>query len=132
MRHLSREDILPREKSENSAGQEISSADKAPHRKACVCASSGQDSARTIIWTLAWDVDFAAIAKEIGKSTSGLQVDFFVHESSRYVKRLRAHPAKDRQTRAALAQNRFTRIDPNLFATPQGGARSSEQGVIEP
>jgi hypothetical protein len=77
-------------------------------------------------------VDFAAIAKEIGKSTSGLQVDLSVHEPSRHVKCLRASPAKDRQTRAALAQNRFTRIDPNAFATPQGGARSSEQGVIEP
>jgi aminoglycoside phosphotransferase family enzyme len=127
-----RGEILPREKSANSSGQEISSAHKATQRRARVRDSSGQDSVRTIIRTLAWHVDFAAIAKEIGKSTSGLQVDFFVHESSRHVKRLRASPAKDRQTRAALAQNRFTRIDPNPFATPQGGARSSEQGVIEP
>jgi len=131
MRHLSRGEILPREKSTNSAGQEISSAHKATHRRARVCGPSGQDSARTIIRTLAWNVDFAAIAKKIGKSTSVLQVDLSVHEPSRNVKRLRASPAKDRQTLAAVAQTRRTRIDPNPFATPNGGARSSKQGVIE-
>jgi hypothetical protein len=132
MRYLPREEILRRGKSANPAGQEISSAHKATYRKACVCGSSGQDSARTIIYTLARDVDFAAAAKKIRKSTSGLQVDLSVHEPSRHVKRLRASPAKDRQTLAALAQTRLTRIDPNPFATPKGGARSSEQGVIEP
>ncbi len=132
MRHLSREEILPREKAANSAGQEISSAYEAAHRTARACGSPWQDPARTIIYALARDVDIAAGAKQIRKSTSGLQVDLSVHEPSRHVKRLRASPAKDRQTFAALAQTRFTRIDPNAFATPQGGARSSEQGVIEP
>jgi hypothetical protein len=60
MRHLSGKEILRREKSATFAGQEISCAHKATHRKARVCVTSGQDSARTIIQSLARHVDPAA------------------------------------------------------------------------
>jgi len=69
---LSREDILPCEKSANSAGQKVSSPHKATHRKARVYGASGQDSPQTIIYTLARHVDLAPVAKRIGESTAGL------------------------------------------------------------
>jgi hypothetical protein len=50
-------------------------------------------------------VDLATVAKEIEKSTSGVQIDLSVHKPSRRVESLCASPAKDRQALAALDQN---------------------------
>ena len=45
---------------------------------------------------MARHVDLAAVAKKIGKSTSGVPVDLSVHEPSRRVERLRAAAEEDR------------------------------------
>src|SRR5438874_1083902 len=59
MQRLPSKEILPRQGAPKSAGQTISSTDQANDRNARVCISPRQDSARTIICTLARDVDFA-------------------------------------------------------------------------
>src|SRR6266540_13795 len=75
---------------------------------------------------LARPVDFAAAANKTGKSTADLQIDLSVHKSSGGVKRLRPTPARNRQNLAALDRNRFTRLHPDPFSTPEGIATSSQ------
>src|SRR5437667_12159311 len=127
MRHLPRKKILPREKSGSNPDQEIPTAHKAARRRARICSSSGQDSARTILQTLARHVDLAATASQTGKSAANLHIDLSVHASSRCVESLRATPSKDRELLAALDQNRFTRLDPDAFAPPKSGAAPSQR-----
>jgi len=125
MRHLPREEILPREKSANSAGQEISIAHKATHRRARVCRPSRQDPPRTIIHTVARHVDFAAAAKESRKSKANLQIDLSLHKSSGCFERLRAAPAQIQYILAVLDQTQFTRGNSDSLASPQSIAASS-------
>jgi hypothetical protein len=96
VQHLPGKKILPRKKSGNAAGQEISLAYDATRRKTRICGSSRKDFARTIIQTLARHVDFASAANRPDKPTIDLQVDLSVHKSPGRVECLRAAQAKDR------------------------------------
>jgi hypothetical protein len=67
-------------------------------------------------------VDLAAVAKQSGKTTSGVRVDLSVHEPSRHLERLRIAAAENRQSLTALDQNRFARLYSNPFASSKGAS----------
>lgn len=67
-------------------------------------------------------MDLAAVAKQSDKTTAGVQVDLSVHEPFRHLERLRIAAAENRQSLAAVDQNRFARIYSNPFASSKGAS----------
>jgi hypothetical protein len=116
MRDLSRQQILPRKKSQNPSEKESATSNNTTSRKSHLHGSIEQDFASAGRLSLARHVDLAAVASKIRKSTSGIQIDLSFHVSSRHVERLRVSPAQNRQALAALDQNRFARLNSNTVA----------------
>src|SRR5204862_2913001 len=88
--------------------------------------------ARTIIHTLAWNVDSAAAQVWRLKAVqftarSRLQVSVSIHESSHHVECLRTPSAHDRRPLTTLGKNQFARLDSHSLAARKGGATSSQR-----
>jgi hypothetical protein len=96
MQDLSGQKILPCKKSGDSSDKESAVPDLTANRASRVHCQAKKDFASAGQLSLARHVDIAAVAKKIGKSTSGPQVDLPVHEPSRRVERLRTASEKDR------------------------------------
>ena len=81
---------------ETLPNKKSASSDIAANRASRVHCEAKDDFTSASQSAVARHVDLAAVAKKIGKSTSGVQVDLSVHEPSRRVERLRAAAEEDR------------------------------------
>ena len=122
MQDLSGQKILSRKRSGDSSDKKSASSDSTANRASRVHCQAKDDFTSASQSSLARHVDLAAVAKQSGKSTSGLQVDLSVHEPSRRVERLRAAAEEDRQSLTALDQNRFARLYSGSFASSKGAS----------
>ncbi len=105
MHDLSGQNILSHKRPGNCSNKKSATSDITANRASRVHCQAKNDFASASQSSLARHVDLAAVAKEIGKSTAGVQVDLSVHEPSRRVKRLRAAAKEDRQSLTALDQS---------------------------
>jgi hypothetical protein len=96
MQDLSGQEILSRKRSGDSSDKKSASSDITANRASRIHCQAKNNFASASQSSLARHVDLAALAKAIGKSTSGVPVDLSVHKPSRGVESLRTAAEEDR------------------------------------
>jgi hypothetical protein len=102
MRNLPGQKILSRKRPGNSSDKKSAASDITVNRASRVYYQAKDDLTSASQSPLARHVDLATVAKEIGKSTSSVQIDLSVHEPSHRVERLRTAAQQNRQAFTAL------------------------------